>query len=121
MSGGYQGEIPSFWRRLREEPDGKTFQEKEMALQDAEANLEEVVHNAESEAVLELIFQEVEGNNDALNGYTFDKKVATLQEAAADIEEKVTEVEEDAALGLLEEEVEELEKELKYLDGDHDE
>ncbi|KAI8502736.1 hypothetical protein Bbelb_194380 [Branchiostoma belcheri] len=100
-----------------------TVQEKEEALQDAAAKLKEVVHDAESESVLELIreFQEVEGNNDAFIGETFEKKVATLQEAAADMEEKVNEVEEDAALGLLEEELGELEEELEEVKDDTDE
>ncbi|XP_019629366.1 PREDICTED: uncharacterized protein LOC109473750 [Branchiostoma belcheri] len=98
-----------------------TVQEKEEALQDAAANykLEEVVHDAESELVLELMreFQEVEGNN----GDTLKKNLATIQEAAADMEEKVNEVEDDAALGLLEEDLEELEEELEEVKDDPDE
>ncbi|KAI8491771.1 tripeptidyl-peptidase II Tpp2 [Branchiostoma belcheri] len=76
------------------------FLEKEEALQDAAAKLEEVVHHAESESVLELMreFQEVEENDCALSGNTFENKAATLQEAVADMEEKVNEVDEDAAL-----------------------
>ncbi|XP_019644114.1 PREDICTED: uncharacterized protein LOC109485042 isoform X2 [Branchiostoma belcheri] len=109
--------------RRRSSKKGVTFQEKEEALQDAAAKLEEVMHGAESESVLELMreFQEVEENDGALSGDTFEKKVATLQEAAADMEEKVNEVEEDAALGLLEEELEELEEELEEAKDDPEE
>ncbi|KAI8502738.1 hypothetical protein Bbelb_194400, partial [Branchiostoma belcheri] len=98
------------------------FLEKEEALQDAAAKLEEVVHHAEK-SVLELMreFQEVEKNDGALSGNTFENKAATLQEAVADMEEKVNEVEEDATLGLLEEELEELQEELEEAKDDPEE
>ncbi|CAH1233105.1 Hypp587 [Branchiostoma lanceolatum] len=71
------------------------------------------LHAAESDTLLGLMKEKMEGTNRDLDGDTFEKKVATFQEAAADLEEEVNEAEEDAALGLVEDELEKLEEELE--------
>ncbi|XP_078663978.1 uncharacterized protein LOC144907080 [Branchiostoma floridae x Branchiostoma belcheri] len=116
----------SWYRYTKRTPPEKACQEKKKALldlRDAAAELEETVQDDEDKAARGAMmdFQQVEGNNRALNWDTFVKKAATLQEAAADVEEMVNEAEEDAALGLLEEELEELEEELEEAKDDADE